>query len=325
MLIDGQWDPDAALTTNEDGEFVRDTSSFDGQVTPDGPHPVESDRYRLYVSYACPWAHRTLITRALLGLEAAIPVDVVDPHRLDQGWEFSPDKPGCTPDRATGADYLRELYQASDPDYTGRVTVPTLYDEHEETIVNNRSKEIMRQFDTVFQPIADRDLTLYPEDMADEIDRYIDDLYDSVNNAVYEAGFATTQSAYEDGVNKLFAGLDRWDDHLAENRYVAGDRLTEADICLFTTLVRFDSVYHTHFKCNRRQIRDYNHLHGFCKEIYQLPGVADTVDMDHITNHYYKSHTNLNPRGIVPVGPENTLAESHDRDRLGGGPPDPLA
>jgi putative glutathione S-transferase len=338
MLVDGEWRTDAYESTNEEGAFERQETSFRDWVGasprdaersgddeprdeggPDAAFPAEEGRYHLYVSWACPWAHRTLVTRALKGLEDAISVDVVDPHRRNDGWEFAPEKEGCSPDSVHGADYLREVYTAADPEFTGRVTVPVLWDRERETIVNNESEEIMRMLDVAFDEYATNDVDLYPEGYRDDVDRIVDEIYEPINNGVYRAGFAGSQAAYDEAVADLFDALDRWDAALADRRYLAGDRLTEADVAMFTTLVRFDAVYHTHFKCNVRQIADYDNLWPYLRELYQLPGVAETVNMDHITEHYYRSHTDLNPSGIVPAGPDVDFAAPHDRDRLPGG------
>jgi putative glutathione S-transferase len=326
MLVDGEWHTGAFESTDEEGEFDRQESAFRNRVEadPDAEFPAEAGRYHLYVSYACPWAHRTLITRSLLGLEDAISVSVVAPYRENDGWEFSPEKDGTTEDRVNGFDYLRETYVAADPDYTGRPTVPVLWDTERETIVNNESKEIMRMLDTAFDDIADRDVTLYPEGYRDEVDELIEDIYEPINNGVYRAGFAGTQRAYETAVTELFDALDEYDDRLADQRYLAGDRLTEADVAMFTTLVRFDAVYHTHFKCNVRQISDYEHLWPYLRDLSQTPGVAETVNFDHIKEHYYRSHTDLNPKQIVPKGPAVDFEKPHDRDELPGGPPEDL-
>ena len=327
MLVNGEWRVDAHQTTDEEGEFDRQESSFRDRVEddPDAEFPAEAGRYHLYVSYACPWAHRTLITRSLLGLEDAISVSVVDPYRENDGWEFSPEKEGATEDHINGFDYLRETYVAADPDFTGRPTVPVLWDKERETIVNNESSDIMRVFDTEFQDIAKRDVTLYPEGYRDEVDATLEDIYEPINNGVYRSGFAGNQRAYDRAVTELFDALDRYDDLLADQRYLCGDRLTEADVAMFTTLVRFDAVYHTHFKCNVRQISDYDNLWPYLRDLYQTPGVAETVHMDHIKEHYYRSHTDLNPKQIVPKGPDLDFEESHDRDELPGGPPEELA
>lgn len=303
------------------GEFERDTTTFRDRLGED--HPAEPGRYHLYISRACPWAHGAALVRSLLGLEDVVSIDVLDPYREEEGWRFTPEKDGCTPDTVNGFDYLREAYVAADPGYTGRVTVPVLWDTRTDTIVNNESIEVMRDFATAF---GGDDLDLYPEALRDEVDAVVEELYDPINNGVYRAGFADSQDAYDDAVEELFDALDRWDAVLADQRYLVGDgdRLTLADIRLFPTLVRFDNVYHTHFKCNRRLIREYDHLWPYLRDLYQLPGVARTVNMAHIKEHYYQTHGNLNPKGIIPVGPDLDFEASHDRDRLDGAPPDAL-
>jgi len=322
-MVGGEWHTDEEMIDHgEDGEFEREETTFRDWVGEDAP--AESGRYHLYVSYACPWAHRTLLVRALKGLEDAVSVSVVDPVRYDQGWEFDPEKPGSTPDHLFGHDYLRDVYAEADPDYSGRVTVPVLFDTETGTIVNNESEEIMRMFDGAFDELAARDVDLYPEGYRDEIDYHIEEIYTPINNGVYRAGFADSQRAYENAVDDLFSALARYDDLLADQRYVAGDRLTLADVAMFTTLYRFDEVYHTHFKCNRRQIAEYDHLWPYLRDLYQLPGVAATCEMDHVKNHYYRSHGQLNPKRLVATGPNPEFAAPHDRDELPGGPPEAL-
>ena len=325
QLVDGEWRTDVYETTNDDGEFDREETSFRNWVKADSEaeFPAEAGRYHLYVSYACPWAHRTLVTRALRGLDDTISVDVVDPYRDEDGWQFTPTREGATADSQNDFDYLRETYVAADPDFTGRVTVPVLWDKEKETVVNNESEEIMRMLDTAFAEFGN-DVTLYPEGYRGKIDETIDGIYDPINNGVYRAGFADTQEAYERAVGDLFDALDHWEAVLGNQRYLCGDVLTEADVAMFTTLVRFDDVYHTHFKCNVRKIAEYPNLWNYLKELYQLPGVADTVWMDHITEHYYETHTDVNPKGIVAVGPNHDFDAEHDRDRLAGGPPEEL-
>jgi len=336
MFVDGEWRTDSYELANEDGEFDRDETTFrswvggegvrDGEVPdPDAEFPVEAGRYHLYVSLACPWAHRTLVTRALKGLEDVISVDVVDPYRDDGGWQFTPEKEGCDTDSINGFDYLREAYVEADPNYTGRVTVPVLWDKQEGTIVNNESEEVMRMLDVAFDDLAERDVDLYPKGHREDVDRVISEIYDPINNGVYRAGFAESQAAYEKAVGELFDALDRWEAVLDDQRYLAGDVLTEADVAMFTTLVRFDDVYHTHFKCNRRKIAEYPNVWNYLLELYQLPGVADTVNMDHINEHYYTTHTDVNPKRLVAVGPDHDFFAPHDRDRLAGGPPAALA
>ncbi|WP_303651786.1 glutathione S-transferase family protein [Halomarina litorea] len=336
MFVDGEWRTDTYEFADADGEFDRQETTFRNWVggeqvregedpDPDAEFPVEDGRYHLYVSLACPWAHRTLVTRALKGLEDVVSVDVVDPYRDEGGWQFTPEKAGCTADSVNGFDYLREAYVEADPNYTGRVTVPVLWDKEEGTIVNNESEEVMRMLDVAFDDLADHDVDLYPEGYREEVDRIIDAIYDPINNGVYRAGFAGKQEAYETAVGDLFSALDRWEEVLADQRFLAGDRPTEADVAMFTTLVRFDHVYHTHFKCNVRKIAEYPNLWNYLLELYQLPGVAETVNMDHITEHYYTTHTDINPTQIVAVGPDHDFRTDHDRDRLPADLPDHLA
>ncbi len=322
MLVDGEWRTDVRDMTDDDGEFQRTTTTFRDAVRddPDARFRPAAGRYHLYVARACPWAHGAAMVRSLMGLDDAITMDVVDPVRIDDGWEFAPEKADCTPDSIHGADYLRDVYTAADPEYTGRVTVPVLWDREEETIVNNESIEIMQFLSDAFQDLGNG-VDLYPEGLRDEVDAVVEAIYDPINNGVYRAGFADSQAAYEDAVADLFDALDHWNEVLADQRYLVGDRLTLADLRLFATLVRFDSVYHTHFKCNRARIVDYEHLWGHTREIYQLPGVAETVNMDHIKTHYYSSHASINPKRLVAVGPDLDLEAPHGRDDLSGGPP----
>ncbi|SFS48971.1 glutathione S-transferase family protein [Halostagnicola kamekurae] len=327
QLVDGEWRTDAYETTGEDGSFERQETTFRNEIRddPDARFQPEAGRYHLYVSYACPWAHRTLLVRSLKGLEDAISVSVVDPYRDEDGWQFTPEKAGCTPDHLYGSDYLRELYVRADPDATCRVTVPVLWDTREETIVNNESQEILRMLDTEFDDVANRDVDLYPEGYREEVDRIIDDIYEPINNGVYRAGFATEQEPYDEAIDDLFGALEHWDEVLSDQRYLAGDRLTEADICMFTTLVRFDQVYHTHFMCNVQFIREYENLWPYLRDLYQTPGVAQTVEMDHIKEHYYTTHPDVTPSGIIARGPNLDFEAAHDRDELPGGPPTELA
>jgi putative glutathione S-transferase len=326
LLIDGVWHAEAPAATGEQpasGRFERQDSAFRNWVTPDGrPGPTGQDgfgaaagRYHLYVSLACPWAHRTLIMRALKGLEDIVPVSVTHWLMGEQGWSFAPGE-GVVPDPLFNSRFLHEIYSRADPEYSGRVTVPVLWDQHTQTIVNNESAEILRMFNSAFDGIGARSGNYYPKEKRAQIDELNARIYDTVNNGVYKAGFATTQSAYEDAVAPLFEALDWLDARLAGSRYLCGDALTEADIRLFTTLVRFDSVYHGHFKCNIRRIVDYRHLWDYTRDIYQLPGVAATVNMGHIKRHYYMSHRRINPTGIVPVGP--ALDFDAPTDRAGG-------
>ncbi len=327
MLVDGEWRTDAFETTDESGSFERGETTFRDWVSdePDATYQPEAGRYHLYVSYACPWAHRTLVVRALKGLEDAIPVSVVDPYRGEDGWQFTPEKDGCTRDRVHDVDVLRELYVKADPDATCRVTVPVLWDTHEETIVNNESREIMRMLDTEFDAQATRDVDLYPEGYREDVDRIIDEIYEPINNGVYRAGFATRQEPYDEAVDELFSALEHWDAVLGEQRYLAGDRLTEADVAMFTTLVRFDQVYHTHFMCNVQYVREYEHLWPYLRDLYNTSGVGATVNMNHIREHYYTTHPDVNPHGIVARGPDLDFDAPHDRDELPGGPPSALA
>jgi len=327
MLVDGEWRTDTFQTTNDDGAFERQTTPFRNWIAgsdvpyhvdaePDDRFSAEAGRYHLYVSYACPWAHRTLLVRALMGLEDAIGVSVVDPYRDDDGWQFTPEKAGCTPDKLHDSDYLRELYVEADPEATCRVTVPVLWDTTEETIVNNESREIIRMLTTGFRGIAERDIDLAPEANREEIDEIITQIYEPINNGVYKAGFATEQEQYDEAVTELFDALDHWNEVLADQRFLAGDQLTEADICMFTTLIRFDHVYHTHFMCNVQYIHQYDNLWPYLRDVYQQPGVAETVDIDHITEHYYTTHPDVTPHGIIAEGPELDFDAPHDRDEL---------
>ncbi|MFW5824550.1 MAG: glutathione S-transferase family protein [Marinobacter sp.] len=325
LLIDGQWHDQWYDTDSTGGKFEREAARFRNWVTADGspgPHgeggfPAESGRYHLYVSMACPWAHRTLIFRKLKGLENHISVSVVHPDMLENGWEFRPDSDQHR-DAINGARYLHEVYTRAAPDYTGRVTVPTLWDKKRETIVSNESAEIIRMFNCAFDGLEGvrRDLDFYPEHLREEVDRVNDRVYHTVNNGVYKAGFATAQDKYEQAYTELFESLDWLEQRLAGQRYLAGSQLTEADWRLYTTLVRFDAVYFSHFKCNRQRIEDFPALSGYLKDLYQVPGVAGTVDISQIKRHYYVSQRTVNPTGIVPVGPELNWNGPHGRDRL---------
>lgn len=316
MLIEGAWKTESQLQ-DESGRFVRSTTSFRDRVTADGSSgfSAEAGRYHLYIAWACPWAHRAAIIRKLKGLEGAIGLSAVGSFMGDDGWAFH-GEPGEIPDDVNGAHYLREVYQKADPDYTGRVTTPVLWDKETGTIVNNESREILRMLDTEFEALATTDAHFCPEDLRDEIDATIDAIYDPINNGVYRAGFATKQSAYDEAVTELFDALDHWEGVLGTRRYLCGDRATETDLCLFPTLVRFDAVYHGHFKCNLRRIVDYPNLWGYLRDVYQLPGVAETVNMDHIKRHYYRSHESINPTRIVPKGPVLDFTEPHGRERI---------
>ncbi len=316
-LIDGVWHDVWYDTKKSDGRFVRRDSQFRNWVTADGSSgfAAEPNRYHLYVSLACPWAHRTLIFRRLKRLEAVIPISVVHWHMAENGWEFGGGD-ACTGDRLGGRAYLHQVYTDARADYTGRVTVPVLWDTRRHTIVNNESAEIIRMLNSAFDAWGDARLDLYPADLRDEIDALNATIYDRVNNGVYKAGFATSQAAYEEAFDQLFATLDELEARLARRRYLLGGRLTEADWRLFTTLVRFDPVYLGHFKCNRRRLVDYPHLWAYTRELYQMPGVAETVNFRHIKQHYYVSHRTINPTGIVPQGPDLDFTEPHNREVL---------
>lgn len=307
MLVRGEWRKDAYQLTNEDGEFDRDTTSFRDKIG-DEDYPAEGGRYHLYICRACPWAHRTAMTRRLKGLDDQISLSLVQPERYDEGWEFNTKYSDPLYDNQ----FLREAYVRADKDYTGRVTVPVLWDKKTETIVNNESEEIMRMMDTEFQDL-DNGVDLYPEGYRDEVDSLISEIYGPINNGVYRAGFAESQEAYENAVEDVFDALDRWDDVLDSQRFLAGDRLTEADVAMFPTLVRFDKVYHTHFKCNKKHIYEYENLWNYTKDIYQIQGIEETVNMDHITRHYYKSHGGVNPKRLVGVGPDLDFNSDHNR------------
>ncbi|TCQ10271.1 putative glutathione S-transferase [Rhizobium sp. PP-F2F-G36] len=322
MLVEGIWHDVWYDTTATKGHFKRSESQFRNWVTADGSagptgeagFKAEAGRYHLYVSLACPWAHRTLIFRALKGLEDLISVCVVDYLMLSKGWEFK-DGPGDTQDHLFGAKALSEIYVRADPTYSGRVTVPVLWDKTQNKLVSNESADIIRMLNAAFDGLTGSTLDLYPTDMRSEIDALNARIYDTVNNGVYKAGFATTQEAYAESVTAIFETLNDLEERLSTRRYLLGDRVTEADWRLFTTLVRFDPVYVGHFKCNIRRIADYPNLQGYLKDLYQTPGVAGTVDMHHIKHHYYESHKTINPTGIVPEGPRLDLDSPHGRER----------
>ncbi len=317
LLVDGIWQDRWYDTKTTNGRFIRSESQFRNAVEADAgaDFPAESGRYHLYVSHACPWAHRTVIFRKLKRLEDVISLSVVDHFMGNQGWHFS-ENPGAIPDSVNGARYLHQIYTKAQSDYSGRVTVPVLWDKKLGTIVSNESSEIIRYFNSAFDAFGDAAVDFYPADLAADIDAVNAEVYDRVNNGVYKCGFATTQEAYDEAVTALFSCLDRLEGRLAQQRYLVGDRLTEADWRLFTTLVRFDAVYVGHFKCNLRRIADYPNLGNYLKDLYQVPGVAETVVMDHIKRHYYQSHTSVNPTGVVPLGPDQDLMDPHDRDRF---------
>lgn len=323
LLIDGVWHNQWYDTKDSGGRFIRSESQFRNWVTPDGNAGPTGEagfkaapgRYHLYVSYACPWAHRTLIFRALKKLQDVVSVSVVDYYMGSEGWTFS-EKGEATADHLFGYKRLHEVYTRAITDYSGRVTVPVLWDRQQNTIVSNESSEIIRMLNSAFNEFGDRDSDFYPEELRAEIDAINAIVYPNINNGVYRAGFATTQEAYEEAFAQLFGALDEIEIRLSKQRYLAGNRLTEADWRLFTTLLRFDPVYVGHFKCNRQRIADYPNLSNYTRELYQVPGVAPTVNMEHIKGHYYRSHNTINPTGIVPLGPEIDYAAPHNRNRF---------
>jgi putative glutathione S-transferase len=305
--------------SSADGEFLRQGDAFRGWVRADGStsYAVEAGRYHLYVSLACPWAHRTIIVRALLGLEHAIGMTIVDPIRDERGWSFAT-APGLEPDPVNGFKFLSEAYLATDPSYEGRVTVPVLWDKKTSDLVSNSDDDIMRMFETEFAPLGNGAYDLYPQALRAEIETLDDRLFNKVNDGVYRAGFATRQRAYEFSVKALFGMLDELETRLATRRYLFGPQIVEADIRLFVTLIRFDSVYNGHFKCNLRRIVDYPNLWGYTRDLYAIPGIAPTVNFDHIKRHYYMTHDEINPTRIVPLGPILDLSAPHGRETLGG-------
>ena len=321
QLIDGRWDDSWYDTKKSGGRFVRSRQEFRNWVTPDGSagpsgeggFAAESGRYHLYVSYACPWAHRTLVFRALKGLEDHIDVSVVHPDMLSDGWTFDEDFDGATGDKLFGSEFLRDIYLRAVPDMTGRVTVPILWDKQQGKIVSNESSEIIRMLNSAFDGLTDNDADFWPEALRGEIEEVNERVYETVNNGVYRAGFATTQEAYDEAVTALFDSLDWLEERLSRQRYLVGDRVTEADWRLFTTLVRFDPVYHGHFKCNRRRLVDYPNLWAYARELYQWPGVAGTVWPSHYIRHYHYSHDTINPHRIIPIGPLIDWDEPHGR------------
>lgn len=316
LLINGKWS-NKWYEPDEKGRFIRSEAKFRNEITSDGSSgfKAEAGRYHLYLSHACPWSSRTAIMRKLKGLEEVIGMSVVDPFMGDDGWFFS-DGPDCVADSVNHKQFMHQIYTLAKPDYTGRVTVPVLWDRQTSTIVSNESREIIRMLDTGFGDLAQNDVTFRPAGLEQEIDRVITEIYQPVNNGVYRAGFATTQEAYEEGVTDLFHALDHWNEVLGRQRYLVGDTLTEADWCLFVTLYRFDSVYANHFKCNLRRVQDYPNLWNYTRELYQYPGVADCCYMDHVKNHYFRSHPMINPTGIVPLGPIVDFSKPHDRYRF---------
>ena len=320
LLVNGEWVDQWYETESNKGEFKRQESLFRNWITPDGaPGPTgeggfaaEAGRYHLYVSLACPWAHRTLIFRSLKGLEDIISVSVVEPLMLEHGWEFSEQYP----DHLYGMDYLHQLYIRTDPEITTRVTVPVLWDKQRQTIVSNESAEIIRMLGSAFDDITGNRLDFYPSALREEIDALNDWIYPTINNGVYRAGFATSQEAYESAYHQLFEALDSIEQRLGEQRYLTGATITEADWRLFTTLLRFDPVYFGHFKTNRQRIEDYPNISGYVRDLYQQPGVAATVDLPYIKQHYYGSHKTINPTGVVPLGQETDFSRPHDRARF---------
>ena len=324
VLVEGVWRDEQHGERAPTGRFLRPATRFRNWITEDGrPGPTGTDgfaaargRYHLYVALACPWAHRTMIMRMLKGLEDLISMSVVEPLYGPHGWRFG-DSPGTIADRVNGASELAEIYLRADPGYSGRVSVPVLWDKERSTIVNNESSEIIRMFNGAFGRFTNVRTDYYPAPLREEIDRVNAVVYENINNGVYRAGFATTQEAYEEAFRALFAALDEIEQRLSRQRYLAGREITEADWRLFTTLVRFDAVYYGHFKCNLRRIVDYPNLSNYLRDLYQQPGIAGTVDMDHIKRHYYGSHRNVNPTGIVPLGPQLDFLAPHDRGRFG--------
>ena len=309
MLVEGIWQTDDGSWASKDGRFHRARTQFHCQLGGDA-FPAEAERYHLYVSLACPWAHRTLIFRRLKGLEKIIPVTIMHPHMLDQGWRFA------EPEPLYGFHFAHQLYSRAEPRYTGRVTVPVLWDRKREKIVCNESAEIIRMFNSAFDHLTGNRDDYYPPELRREIDEINDFVYKNINNGVYKCGFATDQLAYEEAFDALFAALDEVEARLETRRYLAGSRITEADWRLFTTLIRFDAVYHGHFKCNRQRLADYTNLSDYLRDLYQQPGIAGTVSFDQIKQHYYYSHGSINPTRIVPKGPAQDFMAAHDRRRL---------
>jgi putative glutathione S-transferase len=323
LLVDGQWHTGWYDTKSGGGRFVRDESVFRNWITNDGSagpsgeagFRAEADRYHLYVSMACPWAHRTLIFRSLKGLQSMIAVSAVNAFMGDDGWTFA-EGDGVIPDTANHKMYMHEIYTLAKADYSGRVTVPVLWDKKLSTIVNNESAEIIRMFNSAFDDVGAKPGDYYPTALRQEINDMNDLIYPNLNNGVYRTGFATTQEAYEEAVTDVFIALDTLEERLATQRYLTGADVTEADWRLFTTLIRFDAVYVGHFKCSKRRIVDNPNLWGYLRDLYQLPGIAETVKLDHVKQHYYSSHESINPTGIIPVGPSVDFSEPHQRAAL---------
>lgn len=324
LLVDGIWHDTWYDTKSSGGKFERAAAKFRNWITADGTagpsgqggFKAESGRYHLYVSYACPWAHRALIFRARKGLTAHIGVSAVHPDMLTDGWTFETDNNGATGDALFGLPFARDIYTKADPQFSGRVTVPILWDTQRQTIVSNESSEIIRMFNSAFDPITGNTDDLWPQAMRDDIEIVNERIYNTFNNGVYRCGFATTQTAYDDAVTPLFDTLDWLEDRLSTRRYLMGDQLTEADWRLFTTLVRFDPVYHLHFKCNRKRIVDCPNLWAYTRELFQMEGVAQTVNMNHIVRHYHYSHDSINPHRIIPINPAIDFLEPHGRSAI---------
>lgn len=322
LLIDGEWRDKWYDTESTGGKFERSTSKFRNWVTADGSagpsgksgFQAQSGRYHLYVSYACPWAHRALIFRALKDLTDHISVSVVHPDMMEDGWTFATDFEGATGDTLFGSDFLRDIYIKADPNFTGRVTVPVLWDKAQNTIVSNESAEIIRMFNSAFNEITGNTDDYWPTDLREQIADINERVYETVNNGVYKAGFATSQDAYDDAVHPLFDSLAWLESILENNRFLAGNKLTEADWRLFTTLARFDLVYHTHFKCNHKRLTDYPNLWAYTRQLYQHADIAETVHFDHIVRHYHFSQTTVNPHQIIPINPTVDFSAPHERD-----------
>lgn len=320
-MIDGQWITDDAAITDKSGAFDRKPVTFRNWITPNGDagpsgtggFKAESGRYHLYVAGACPWAHRTRIFRTLKGLEAHISLDIAHPDMMDDGWTFSTDFPGTTGDSLFEANFVREIYAKADPKFTGRVTVPILWDKQTGQIVSNESSEIIRMFNSAFDGMTGNTADYWPEELRHQIEPINDRIYNSLNNGVYRCGFAKSQTAYDTAVTELFDTLDWLEGILSEKRYLLGDHQTEADWRLFPTLYRFDAVYNTHFKCNKKRLVDYPNLFSYARELFQTDGIAATVEHDQITRHYYYSHRSINPHGIIPIGPNTDWSSPHNR------------
>ncbi len=324
LLINGQWQDSWYDTKSSGGKFQRSRSQFNNWITADGGSgpsgqdgfKAEANRYHLYVSLACPWAHRTLIFRQLKGLQNIIGVTVVDPHMLENGWELNGER-GSDQDEINAHDYLYQLYLQAQPDYQGRVTVPVLWDKKRKTIVSTESADIIRMFNSAFDGLTDNNADYYPKALRKAIDKINTTVYQNINNGVYRCGFATAQESYEEAYGQLFTALDQLEIQLNKQRYLLGHQLTEADWRLFTTLIRFDAVYVGHFKCNQQRIADYPNISNYLRDLYQVKGIKQTVNMTHIKQHYYYSHTTINPTRVVPKGPVQNFDEAHNRNRFG--------